>query len=158
MNTAPLDHGPAAPNVQTPAQPSRRLVAQAQMQAAFDLVEEQERRTHAGDLPLDVGQADAFKADAATRHIDRLQRDKQQQRAVLLATAADVLRIRWPSVRGDFKSRATGLPYTYRFDLPGVLRVFRRSSGECVAESLPGSPDELNGADAISQAEPQDAT
>lgn len=158
MNTAPLDHGPAAPNVQTPAQPSRRLVAQAQMQAAFDLVEEQERRIHAGDVPLDAGQADAFKADATAHHIDRLQRDKRQQRAELLATAADVLRSRWPSVRGDFKSRATGLPYTYRFELPGVLRVFRRSSGECVAESLPGSPGELSAADALSQAEPRDGT
>ena len=33
-----------------------------------------------------------------------------------------------------------------RFDYPGVLRVFDRSSGELLAESEPGAPAQLAGA------------
>ena len=54
----------------------------------------------------------------------------QQANAVLLAS--------WPTLKGTFSR--DGINCVFRFDHPGVLRVYERNTGALMAQSQPGRP------------------
>lgn len=106
-----------------------------------DLRDECERRESAGLPAFRPDEAQAFRAAAAARYAAGRLAALQSFRASLLRRAAADLRQHWSQVHGGFRFEGCG--YRWRFDLPGVLRVFDEVAGDCVAASLPGQPAEL---------------
>ena len=71
-------------------------------------------------------------------------------RAALLRQAARVLQARWPQLQATFRAEAlpvTGMPpgmigYRARFDWPGVVGLADDNTGEPIARSIPGKPED----------------
>lgn len=131
----------ASPTVRPLIEPTSQDRRAFAVWAEADLAAECDRRTAAG-LPQPLpGEAQTLRAQALARYVETRKASQVAFRACLLRTAARWLEQRWSTTHGGFLFERH--PYTWRFDLPGVLRVFDDVAGDCVAVSLPGQPAEL---------------
>lgn len=109
--------------------------------AQDDIDKECARREAAGLPALPPDEAQNLRVQAQARYAaDRLENQRRLWAAVLFR-AHELLRQTWPDHTGELTFGGTR--YAWRFDLPGVLRVFDVAAGDCVAASLPGQPGEL---------------